>query len=382
MHFFGMTFSRDIHRVQVSRALHAVALSFVSVYVPIYLLVHGYDLMAVIFFYVAFHLFQLFAAIFLVVPSMRRYGPTKVLRFSFVLSILFFLSLNLLPLSGIPWSVVAFLGGASNIFYWLPLNLLLLRSSNHETMGSDLGGFFALPKIFGIAGPIISALLIPILGFWPMFLVSALGLIISYIPLSGMRTEDAAVDIRFSALWSEIRRRRKILALEGFNAAIEESEWFWGIFVFLIVGTLAAPGLVGGLEALGGALFALLVGTYANRKMGRVLMVSALSLMAVWAVRFFVDVPLWAYIVTLVASFIMTSLHVSYIGTIYRTIKRDNEVIYIVVREIPIMLARMVVFGGILLFVTELRNFFFVPIVALLALLLIFGIRKKSRAEV
>jgi hypothetical protein len=83
MRFFDVTFSRDIHRVQVARALHSVALPFVSVYVPIFLLSHGYALSEAIGFHVAFHLFGLVAALFLVVPSMRRYGPIGTPRFSF-----------------------------------------------------------------------------------------------------------------------------------------------------------------------------------------------------------------------------------------------------------------------------------------------------------
>jgi len=369
MRFFDTTFSRDIHRVQVAHALHSVALSFVSVYVPIFLLSHGYALSEAIYFYVIFHACGLLAALFLVVPSMRRYGPIRTLRFSFALSIVFFLSLNLIPFWGIPWPVVALIGGTANLFYWLPLNILLLRHSDKKTMGSDLGGFFALPKIFGVAGPLISAVLIPIIGFWPMFIMTAFGLVLSYLPLVGMESGSVAVDIRLSGIMSQLRRRRRLFFLEAFDNIVEESEWFWGIFVFLVVGSLSAPGFVGALESLGGALFALMVGKYANRRMGKMLFISSFALAAVWIARFFVDTPVTAYGITLVASFTMTSFLVSYMGTIYRAVKHDDEETFIVIREIPTVLGRSIVFGGVLLAVSAPRYFFIVPIVAVLLIL-------------
>lgn len=375
MKFFGIRFSRDIHRVQVAHALRSVALSFVSVYVPIFLLSHGSGLQEVILFYVAFHLFGLAAGLFLVVPSMRRYGLTRTLRFSLLLSLLFFLTLNLIPVCGVSWPLVALVGGAANLFYWLPLNILLLRHSEEKSMGSDLGGFFALPKIFGIVGPIISALLIPFLGFWPIFLVSAVGLVVSYLPLLGVGENAIMVDIRPGVIWSELRRRKSLFFLEAFDNIIEESEWFWGIFVFLVVGSLSAPGLVGGIESLGGALFALLVGRYANRHMKKILIASSFALATVWVARFFIETSISAYVVTLVASFVMMAFLVSYMGTIYRKVKRDDEETFIVLREIPTTIGRMVVFGGILLAVSEPRRFFLLPIAAIFVVLAVFAVR-------
>lgn len=377
MKIFGVTFDRDIHRIQLAHALHSVALSFVGIYVPIFLLTHGFSLPETIFFFVMLHLSGLAVGLGVCPWLMRRFGLAQTLRLSYPFQIAFFVALNIMPEHGIPWMIVAALGGIANFVYWMPLNILLVKHADEKKMGSDLGAFFALPKVFGIAGPLISAALIPFIGFWPMFVVAGIGLVVAYLPLVGIGENGVTVDFRFSQAWEKIRKRKLLFVLEGFDNIVEESEWFWGIFVFLIIGSLAAPGIVGGLESLGGALFALLVGKYANEHAGKLIPIASLGLATLWVVRSFIDTALPAYLVSVVSSFAMTLFLVSYFSMIYRNIKNDDEETFLILREIPTVLGRMVVFGSILLVASDPRQFFFLPIVAVGILLLLFFMKRR-----
>lgn len=264
MRIFGVAFRRDIHRIQLAHTLHSVALSFVGVYVPIFLLTHGFSLADMIIFFV----------VFICWLSFRTHGvPThnetvgdgtdaSGILFSadsFFCGTAFSAGRFLLP------GPVAALGGIATFAYWMPLNILFVKHAEAKKIGSDLGLFFALPKIFGVAGPLVSAAVIPFFGFWPMFIVAGCGLILSYLPLIGIKKHELMAEFRLSQSIQKIRKRKFLFFLEGFDNIIEESEWFWGIFVFLLIGSLTTPGIVGGLEALGGALFALLVGKIANQ---------------------------------------------------------------------------------------------------------------------
>lgn len=378
MRIFGVTFDRDIHRIQLAHSLHSVALSFVGIYVPIFLLTHGFSLAETILFFVAFHLVGLAVGLMACPWLMERFGLAQTLRLSYPFQIAFFVFLNLIPVFPIPWLLVAALGGIATFVYWIPLNILIVKHADEKKMGSDLGVFFALPKIFGIAGPLISAVLIPFVGFWPMFIVSGIGVLLSYLPLVGIGKNGISVVFRISQALEKIWKRKLLFVLEGFDNIIEESEWFWGIFVFLMIGSLSAPGIVGGLESLGGALFAVIVGKYANKNAMKLIPIASLGLAALWLVRFFIETPLPAYLISVVSSFMMTFFLVSYFSMIYRNIKNDDEETFLVLREIPTVFGRMIVFGSILLAASHPRYFFILPIIAIVFLLALFFVKRRK----
>jgi hypothetical protein len=369
---------QPIQKVNISHTINRVALSFINVYVPAFLLTLGFSLSEVIFYFAVSHVTGLLVTLFLYVPLMKKIGIITLFKLNYPLQILYLFLLFFLQEQSIPLWIIALLYGAANYAYWIPLNLLFIRHSAQEEMGSNFAKFFALPGIFSIIGPLIGAVLIPFIGFWPVFVISAIGLVLSFLPLASVAGEGITVSLHFSKAWKRISRNKFLFVLEGFDNVIEESEWFWGIYVFLIIGSLSTPGIIGSLEAIGGALFTLLVGKYANRHGKKFIPIATILLMGVSVSRLLIADPLPAYIITVAASFIMTLFLVSYFSTIYKTVKDDDEEEFIILREIPTVLGRMVVFGGILLTATNPRLFFLVPLVFTVLLLLIYNWKRKN----
>lgn len=376
--FFGKEFKRDIHRVQLSHALRSVALSLVSVYVPIFLLTHGFSFSRMILFFITFHFIGLLFALFVCPAIINRVGFMGTIRISYPLQIVFFILMNILALSPGWWPFVAALGGVATFIYWLPLNILFLKYADEKKMGSDVSVLFALPQMFGIAGPLLGAIFVPFVGFWPMFIVSGIGLVVSYLPLIGIEQEKKPIVFRISQAWEKLRGRRILFVLEGLENVIEESEWFWGIFVFLIIGSLSTPGIVGSLEAIGGVLFTVLIGKRADKGVGKLLPFASLLLITVWFARFYISGPVFVYGISIIASFVMMLFMVSYYSLIYRKVKNDDEEAFMILREIPVVLGRMVVFGSILLVASDVRKLFILPIVTVVLLLILFLIKRKK----
>jgi len=230
-------------------------------------------------------------------------------------------------------------------------------------MSENLSRFFALPQLFGIVGPLIAALLIPIIGFWPFFAVAVIGMILSYLPLAGVDDKEISVKLNFSRAWERLKRQKLLFVFEGLDNILEESEWFWGIYVYLLIGSLSTPGIISSLQQLGGVVFTLLVGKFAKRNAKRMIPLAAMTLILLYLLRLFITGAIPAYIVATVASFVMTLFLVSYFTTIFKTIKGDDEVEFVILREIPTVLGRMVVFGTIYLVISNLRLFFIMPLV-------------------
>lgn len=375
--------SRLIYRVQATHVLRSIALSFVSVYVPAFLLTHGYSFKETILFYTVLHAIGLIAVFVLIVPLLRRWGMVTVMRLHYPLQMIFLMTLLLG--NGSPASVwiAAVIGGIANMVYWVPLNILFMRHTEQKSLAKDFSLFFALPQVFGMIGPLIGVLLVITLGFWANFTVAFLGLILSALPLRALE-DDERIDLQFSQAFAQFRRRKLLFFLEGFDNIIEESEWLWGIIVYLLIGSLTTPGIVSSLTSLGGALFTILIGRYINKQKSTlpILYVSIIGLALVWFSRFFIETPLPAYVITVISSFIMTLFLVSYFAIIYRKVRGDQDAEFIILREIPTVLGRMVVFGIAFLVASDIEKFYFLPIVAMAILLLAVTIARRKLATV
>ncbi len=369
---FQLAGKRQIYRVFVSHTIRGIALSCVSIYIPIYFLTRGHSLIEVVGYYALLHLSGLFVALTIIPRLIERFGLIRVFKLNYLFEIAYFALLFLLPHFSISIYGIAVIGGMATFFYWVPLNILLIKNADFDKMGTDLANFFALPKFFSIIGPLIGAALVSFVGFWPTFLIAMLGLVLSYLPLAGISVSEIAVSFNFRQAWQKIKARKLLFFLEGFDNIIEESEWFWGIYVFLIVGSLAVPGIIGSLETIGAVLFTLLIGKRANHSDRNIVLWSAFGLMLISVGRIFVESREAAYAMSIVASFAMTAFLISYFSVIYRAVKGDNEEEFIILREIPTVAGRMVVFGGIIFTATYPEHYFLLPLIATFVLVILF----------
>jgi MFS family permease len=357
--------------------LNSVALSIVSIYVPAYLLSLGYSLEKVIIYYTLAPIFGLTLGLFFYVPLMKRFGLVNVFKFYYPLKIVELILLFLLAYQRIPLEIVALIYGAANYAYWMPLNLLFVRHSAQNEMSSNLAKFYALPQLFSFIGPLIGAILVPFIGFLPVFVVTVLGLLISFIPLAKISNSELTVSLNFIKAWTKISKNKSLFLFEFFDNVLEESNWFWGIYVFIIIGSLSTPGIVGSLTALGGAIFTFIVGKYSKRHDKEIIPLATILLMIVFALMIIVKAPIYAYLLTLILSFIFTLFIVSYFSVIYKTIKGESEEEFIILREIPTLLGRLVIFAAIYLTISNLKYFFLVPLFFTFILLLFYIWKKK-----
>lgn len=374
---FQLEGKRQIYRVFISHTARSLAFSFVGIYIPIYFLTQGYDLQEIILYYVLLHGTGLLLALTVIPKLMQKWGLISTFKLNYPFEILHLLSLFILPWLHFSIYWIAPLAGAAVFFYWVPLNILLIKNADFNKMGTDLASFFALPKLFGIIGPLVGAGLVYFVGFWPTFLIAMIGAILSYLPIAAINTEEVRVKFHWREAWQGLRRRKGFFFLESFDNIIEESEWFWGIYVYLLIGSLAIPGVVGSIAAIGTVLFTLLIGKKVNSHPRLVVIIASACLMMVSTGQIFAQNTLTAYMITLASSFILTAFLVAYSSIIYRRVKGDEEEEFIILREIPTVLGRMIVFSGILVAAENPRYFFLLPLIAGVLLFSTFIIKKN-----
>jgi len=353
----------DIQRVYVAHTINTVALSIISVYVPAYLLSLGNPLWRVILYYAVAPTFGLVIAYCLYVPLMKKWGLISVFKLYYPLKILELLLLFSLQYTHLPIKIIALVYGVANYAYWMPLNLLFVRHSKHQEMGSNMAKFFALPQLFGVIGPLLGALLMPFFGFWPIFVFAMIELLSSFVPLANIKNTELIVSFTVSQALKRFSKSKTLFLFEFFDNILEESNWFWPIYVFLLIGSLKTPGFVGSLESIGGAIFTLAIGKYANKHGKNIIPFAAILLLFITVLMMLVRQPINAYVLTVIVSFTFTLFLVSYFSTVLRTIKGEGEEEFLILREIPTLLGRMTVFIGIWLTLSHLQYFFIMPMV-------------------
>lgn len=375
---FNLDGKRDIYRVLISHTLRAIAFSVVGVYIPIYLLSRGHSLTEVVGYYAILHGFGLVLALTVVPRLIECIGLIRTLKINYLFQSAELLLLFSLPFFPVPIWVIAFFAGAATFFYWVPLNILIIKNADFDKMGTDLASFFALPKLFGILGPLIGAGLVFFVGFWPTFLIALLGVCLSFLPIARLDDSEVRVKFRLREAWQALRRRKKLFFLESLDNIVEESEWFWGIYIFLVVGSLTVPGIAGSFAAIGAALFTLFIGKKVNRLPRPIILISGSVLMVTSVSQMFVETSLQAYAVSLVVSFALSAFLVAYTSSIYREVKGDNEEEFVILREIPTVFGRMVVFSFIVFTAGNQHLFFLLPAIVIFCLIVVFLTRRES----
>lgn len=365
-------------RIYTAHTLNAIALSIISVYIPAYLLSLGFSLARVILFFVLLHGIGLVYALFIFPFLIKKWGLLNTFKIYYPLQVLYFLLLSLMKTQHISPELVAILGGIANFAYWMPMNIFFIKFSSSEEMSSNLSNFFSLPTIFSIIGPLISAVLIPFVGFWIVFVITIILLIITFAPLAKIQNSHSSVDMNLTKSWQRLKRNKLLFFFEFLDNIIEESEWFWGVYVFLIIGSLDAPGIVGSLQAIGGAVFTLVVGKFAKKYGTYFVPLSAVFMVLLTLLQMFVRAHVSAYMLTVGISLVMTMFLVSYFSSVLKIVKDDDEEEFMILREIPTVLGRMVVFIGIYLSFHNLRFFFFLPLGTILMLLLFYMWKGKK----
>src|SRR5680860_1165371 len=159
----------NFNKVLQMMSLNNFAMAFVAIFIPIYLLTLGYSVQLIMVWLIIHHTALLINA-FITIYISNRIGLVHSLHIRFILLITYF-SLLLFGLKDLPilFYVIPILSGAETAFYWIPLNILFIRNTKSENMGSFMSKFLVIPKVLSMLSPLIGAFIIIHLGFNSLF---------------------------------------------------------------------------------------------------------------------------------------------------------------------------------------------------------------------
>ena len=371
-----------MNEIYLSFGIQNFALGLISIFIPIFLYDLGYSIPWILFFYfllpLNFVLFGYWGARGVAVLGIKR---------SMLVSI-FLLFAQLLGLRYLgAWPLLFFIlptvQAFKAMFYNYSFNLNFIQHSDSKHRGKEVSSLQATALISSLLSPFLGGIVIKYFGFNALFIIAAILLFISIIPLAFLKETYEKVDFSRGRMFRDILSRAgRPVALSFSGFAVEE--WIgyviWPIFLTVIFISTESIGAISSLTALVTFLVFYFVGRLSDRTDKRKLIkFGTLFYFTSWLGRIFASGFMSVLFVDTYKSITGYILRIPWTSYTYDLAARSNYFKFIVEREIIFDLSRVVVAPFIILiFIVNYHPFVISFAVAALFSLLYLSLNKAE----
>jgi len=330
-------------------SLNGFAMSFVAIFVPIYLFNLGYSFQMVMIWMMIHHATLLLFA-FITVKVSNKIGLVHSLHVRFGLLLTYFLLL-LFGLKDIPvlFYIIPIISGAESAFYWIPLNILFVRNTKEKNMGKSMSKFIVIPKAISMAGPLIGAFIAIHYGFNILFAFAMFLLFFTFLPILSLRSEKTNFifsKAKFKEIW---QKNKQYFVPEIIDNLAEDAMALWTIFIFIQLASTLEVGIIGTITSVASLFFTLTLGKLTDQwNKHKLIKIGAFLVSVVWFVNFtigeFFPNQYLFYIATIFATLSLKVFLVPYSSLMYNQARKDDAQ-FLVLREIPTVLGRLILFS-------------------------------------
>jgi len=329
-------------------SLNSFAMAFVAVFIPIYLLQLGYSFQMVMVWMIIHHGTLLFSA-FVAIYVSNRIGLVHSLHIRFILLLIYFLLL-LFALEDIPalFYVIPILTGAEAAFYWMPLNVLFIRNTKEENMGSAMSKFFVIPKALSMISPLLGAFIAIYFGFTSLFALAMFLLFFTFLPVFSLRSEKTNFIFSWQRAREIFKNNKQYFIPEIIDNLAEDAMALWSIFIYLKLISTLQVGIIGTITSVAALFFTLTIGKLTdNWDKHKLLKIGAVLVSLVWLLNFtigeFFPNQWLFYLATIFATLSLKVFLVPYSSLMYNRARKDDAQ-FMVLREIPTISGRIILF--------------------------------------
>lgn len=354
--------TKSLNAVYVLHSITGLASSLIGIFTPAYLISLGY-IPADVFLYFLIYAISIFAFFFSAALLAGRFGVRIMVIASFPFTLSYIALLYTLNTTAFPLPFIAIIQGAGAGLYWFALHSFFATHAKEKTLGSSVGKLFGFPQIAGLFGPLIGGVVAYRFGFPALFALGGFFFLISIVPLFWIPELAVQSRLNFSTFIGLFRQFRRYTLVEFFENIREELEGIvWPLFIFLVFRDALSVGFVGTLAAVGSIIFTLLIGRYTDQVNPKIFMrIGAILMAGIWLSRFaWPQIPLLLYASTVAAGLLGCLITIPLTSYVYGSAKQTNISEFMVYREIPVTLARIVIYGFALLIAINVTNLFLV----------------------
>ena len=350
---------KGLQAIYKMHSIDSFAFSLAGVFIPIYLLTLGFSVTQVLIYFIIQNTSLLMSA-FAAGYIGSKYGiqRTLLLRLPF----LFLFLILLLLLDNINFSIyfLAVIDGWQSSLYWIPLHIAFTKSADKRKMGLALGSLFAWPQVATIFTPMLGGLVAYYFGFNVLFTIALIIFAFSVRPLLKIKKIEIDFHFKFKNGLKLYKKNKKYFWSEVFNNIGEETDGIiWPIFIYLSLAKVTAVGNTATIISLGAFFLTLYMGRISDKVNKKLLIkIGAGLIMIMWFVRIFFDTEIAFYIIALFSGLAFVIFKVPYYSKLFSIPRKTKVDEFFIFREIPVNIARIIVFVLAILFVNNLEFLF------------------------
>lgn len=328
-------------------SINNLAMSLISVFIAVYLLDLGYSLQWIIY-YLMIHHAVLLVGVFLSIYVTKFIGLINIFFIRLLFLVGYLLLLFSLSKNPVLFFIIPVLSGLESAFYWTPLNILTVRNTKPETMGSAISKFIIFPKIISFLGPIISGYIVTYYGFSPLFILSIVLFIISTLFILPLKSEKINFDFSFEKIKKVYKQNKVFIVPEIIDNLAEDAMVLWTIFIFLILESFIDVGFIASIVAITSILLTYLIGYLTDKwNKHKLIKIGALLLIFSWvlnaSIGLFMPISIFLYIGTILITLSLKTFTIPY-GTLVYNSARKDDVHFLALREVPTIFGRQILF--------------------------------------
>lgn len=302
-HFRQGTFQRIIHSdfwlFEFSIWLHTFARSMVSIFIPIFFLTIGYDIGAVIIYYLLFNSMDVplnFFARYLT----RKFGARIVIIVSSLFSVGFFITLYALePGNWKLFILMAFLAAVYDSFFWVSHLFLFMKcSKNDDNVSEDASALEIVKRLAGVIAPAIGAVILISFNKNFLILISSSILLLSIIPLfkiKDLSDKPARKQKTFKQFFGSWDITKDYIS--SFFMAIHTTaeNIIWPLFIYLFFESIESVAIIPIIVSITAIIFTYFTGRIKKEKRRGFIALGGAMIALVWVSRVFFDNSIFYY---------------------------------------------------------------------------------------
>ncbi|MEQ1561094.1 MAG: MFS transporter [Nitrospira sp.] len=357
----------QLHRIFQMVILNDFGLGFVNIFIPVFLLKLGYSVPMVMLWSFILDL-SFLLVMFVTIYCSNRIGLVHCLQIRFILLISNLWLMTILPTHHFLFFIIPVLMGSDAAFYFIPRNILFLRNTDKNSMGRSFSKLSSYPKLLTILCPVIGAFIISKLGFPTLFIMSMFLVFLASVPLWPLRSEKTNFIFTKDSMLTVWRRSKSFFLPEIISSFAEGGGGILVIFIYINLLSVAQIGIIGSLIAVTGIFFTLTLGKLTDKWNWQKLMrIGAVAVSMVWVYSFYVgqfmSSPWLFYLAIVLLTLSVKIFLVPYQSALFNSGRYDDAQ-FLVLREIPNVSGRLILYVVVALLYTHL------PFVFLLSALL------------
>lgn len=319
-------------------------------------------------------LVQLFL-IFPVITIANKVGLKLLILFGNIWLLIYFLLLYFGQTSLIILVLAPILGGIHITFYYLGYHFYFSELTDDKNQGEEIALGSFLPALVATVGPTLGGLAILYGGYNSLFLMVSILLVFSLIPLKWIPKKKSYIKINLLNIIRQITFSQKNipqLAISGMAITQATVQYFWPLFIFITLNSIANLGFLGSGITFITILTTLFVGFLIDKFNIKKLTLQFTILDSIsWVLKFFASTFFSFIALSAIQSLTNKASVMTLDSKIYKKARDSKDPFYVIERELNIGSAKFLflfIIGILFIFGLDIKYTFLIASIAVLFL--------------